>query len=160
MVYHGIDHIALRVADLRAAEEHYCTLFGASVAFREAKVADGWRTLPADAGWADADAAGITLELSVIARDGLHLALFATPEPIATNGFLDHVAVHVEGVDLDVLLQRVALLDGVIVHNHPGVLIADDRFGVRWEMTTLPKDYGSNGEVRGRWLDLGTARTE
>lgn len=50
MAYHSVSHVALRVAQLQAAEEFYCSLFGMAVAFREARTADGWATLPEGAG--------------------------------------------------------------------------------------------------------------
>jgi len=156
MAYRNVDHVALRMHDLRAAEEYYCMLFGAHVVFREAEAGDGWRTLPPWAGWEEAEAMGITLGLSVIARDGLTLALFATPNQVPADGILDHVAVHVEEADLTAVRQLSNRLGGRLVHDRPGVLIVDDRFGVRWELTTLPEDYGSAGEVRDRWLDVGS----
>jgi catechol 2,3-dioxygenase-like lactoylglutathione lyase family enzyme len=66
MQYRSVTHVALRVADLRQAEDFYMALFDLQVAFREAEVADGWRTLPEGAGWQDAQAAGISLDLSVL----------------------------------------------------------------------------------------------
>lgn len=154
MAYRGIDHIALRVSDLKEAEKYYCALFAAHVLFREAPTADGWRTLPSWAGWADAEAAGFSLQLSVISRDNLQVALFATAENIPAFELLDHVAIEVEVDDLRAVRCSIAALGGAVQTERNGVLIFDDRFGIRWEMTTKPADYGNNGEMRGRWLDV------
>lgn len=59
MAYRGISHVAVRVNNLREAERFYSRLFGLAVAFWEAETSDGWRTLPEDASWDDAQAAGI-----------------------------------------------------------------------------------------------------
>jgi len=88
MRYRSVTHVALRVADLRRAEEFYTALFGLRVAFREAEVADGWRTLPEGAGWEDAQAAGIRLDLSLLSRDALHLALERAGEGFVAGGRL------------------------------------------------------------------------
>jgi len=160
MVYRGIDHIALRVPDLQAAEDYYCALFAAHVLFREAPTADGWRTLPSWAGWADAEAAGFSLQLSVIGRDRLQVALFATTEDIPAFGLLDHVAIEVEADDIHAVRRGIAALGGAAQTERNGVLIFDDRFGIRWEMTTKQADYGNNGEMRGRWLDVAKKENE
>jgi len=160
MAYRGIDHIALRVPDLKAAEEYYCALFAATVLFREAPTADGWRTLPSWAGWADAEAAGFSLQLSVIGRDRVQVALFAAVENIPASGLLDHVAIEVGADDIHAVRRGIAALGGAVQTERNGVLIFDDRFGIRWEMTTKPEDYGNNGEMRGRWLDVAKKENE
>jgi catechol 2,3-dioxygenase-like lactoylglutathione lyase family enzyme len=68
MTYQAFTHIALTVTPLRQAEEFYRTLFALDIAFREAEAADGWYTLPSDAGWDDAEAAGISLGLCSLLR--------------------------------------------------------------------------------------------
>src|SRR5215472_11204468 len=75
VTYHAFTHIALFVTPLRQAEEFYRALFALEVAFREAETADGWYTLPPDAGWDDAQAAGISLGLCSLHRDAFTLAL-------------------------------------------------------------------------------------
>ena len=79
MAYRSLTHVAIRVTGLRGAERYYRTIFGLQVAFREAEVADGWRTLPVGAEWEDAEAAGIPLSMCFLARDGFRLALEEAP---------------------------------------------------------------------------------
>jgi len=154
VVYHGVDHIALRVADLREAEDYYLGLFDAGVAFREAKTTDGWRTLPPGATWKDAEEAGIVLGLVVIARGGLHLALTPSVELIAPVSRVHHVNLAVDDADVRDLRQRVVALGCEIVLDFSAVLTFIDHYGVRWEVTT-EADHGSNGASLGRWLDMG-----
>lgn len=154
MGYKAVHHVALRVPDLQGAEEYYCALFAAQVAFREAKVADGWRTLPPWVSWTDADAAGITLRLCMVVREGLRIALTLTTEEIEVRGRVDHINVEVETDDLRDLRQRSNTLGCSVLLDRPTVLTFDDRYDVRWEMTTA-EDQGSNGENLVRWLDMG-----
>ncbi len=155
MGYKAVHYIALRVPDLRVAEEYYCTLFAAQVAFREAKAADGWGTLPPWASWADADAAGITLQLCMVVREGLRLALAPIAEEIEGRGRVDHINVEVDTDDLRDLRERSNALHCSVLLDRPTVLTFDDRYGIRWELTTA-EDQGSNGENLGRWLNVTT----
>ena len=154
MAYRSLNHIALRVAPLRGAEEFYCHLFGMRVAFREAETADGWRTLPPGATWDDAEAAGVALDLSMLARDGLKLALVAARVEVRGAGRLDHVCFEADAEDLDGLRSRVRTLDLVIAVDRPGTLTFDDPFGVRWEVRR-ESVLRSTGESTGRWLRVG-----
>jgi len=153
MGYKAVHHVALRVPDLRVAEEYYCTLFAAQVAFREAKTADGWRTLPPWASWADADAAGITLQLCMVVCGGMRVALAPTAEEIEARGRVDHINVEVDTEDLRGLRERSNALHCSVLLDRPTVLTFEDQYGIRWELTTA-EDQGSNGENLGRWLDV------
>lgn len=156
-MYHCIHHVALRVHDLREAEAYYCALFGATVAFREANTADGWRRLPPGSGWDDALAAGISLHLSVIAHDGLHLALFAADAEgntaPTTGGRLDHINVEMDAEDVSAVGDRALAAGCRIAVRRPHVVIFADRYAVRWEMSTVT-DHEA-GAAQRRWLDLG-----
>jgi catechol 2,3-dioxygenase-like lactoylglutathione lyase family enzyme len=119
MQYRSVTHVALRVPDLRQAEEFYTALFGLQVAFREAEVADGWRTLPEGAGWQDAQAAGISLDLSVLHRDALSVALERAGEGFVPGGRLSHVGLEVADVELERLRQG-RLLDSAATSSSSG----------------------------------------
>jgi catechol 2,3-dioxygenase-like lactoylglutathione lyase family enzyme len=153
MHYRSVTHLALRVADLRQAEEFYGALFDLRVAFREADVADGWRTLPEGAGWEDAQAAGISLDLSVLHRDALRLALERAGEGFVAGGRLSHVGLEITDVEMERLRQAAPGLGCQIVQDRRGLLLVDDPYGVRWELTT---GYAlrNPGAVTGRWLDV------
>jgi hypothetical protein len=151
--------VAIRVKGLREAERYYGGLFGLEVAFREAETVDGWRTLPEDAAWEEADAAGISLSMCVLSRDDFRLALEEDPT-VAPHGVLDHVGLLVEPEDLEGLRTRAEELDAVIALQRDTLLIVDDRYGVRWEITTIVREdprSESSGAARGLWLDLGRA---
>lgn len=156
MSLHGYSHVALRVERLREAEAFYCGLFGLDVAWREAETADGWRTLPEDAGWDDAEAAGIGLGIVMLYRDGLRLALEAV-ESVTDEGRLSHLGVHADEDALLRISQAAATSHCEIVVDSERALIFDDPFGVRWELNSFPYDNPramSTGARTGNWLQL------
>jgi len=156
MTYRAFTHLALIVTPLRQAEEYYRTLFELDVAFREAETADGWYTLPADASWDDAEAAGISLGLCSLHRDAFTLALEDGSN--SEGGRLSHVGVQVDTQDLERLRTLAPSLGCQVVQEGPTILVFDDRYGVRWEMTTISYDDPgrlSTGARAGRWLSVG-----
>jgi catechol 2,3-dioxygenase-like lactoylglutathione lyase family enzyme len=156
MTYRAFTHIALIVTPLRQAEAFYQALFALEVAFREAEAADGWDTLPADASWEDAEAAGISLGLCSLHRDAFTLALEEGAS--RAGGRLSHVGVQVDGEDLERLRTVAPTLGCQVVQDGPTILVFDDPYGVRWEMTTTSYDdlrRLSTGARKGRWITLG-----
>jgi catechol 2,3-dioxygenase-like lactoylglutathione lyase family enzyme len=157
MTYHAFTHIALIVTPLRQAEEFYRTLFELEVAFREAETPDGWYTLPSGAGWDDAEATGIRLGLCSLHRDAFTLAL--EDGPSSGGGRLSHIGIQVDTQELERL--RIAASEPCqIVQDIPSLLVFDDPYGIRWEVTTSAYDDPrrlSTGMRLGRWLDTGQA---
>jgi catechol 2,3-dioxygenase-like lactoylglutathione lyase family enzyme len=151
---YGVTHIALRVVKLQDAEAFYCTLFDLAVAWREADTGDGWKTLPPDKSWSDAQAAQIRLGLVMLHRPGFALALEAVDE-VAALGQLSHIGLQVDPSELDRLRQRAVAAGCQLVHDHATTVVFDDPFGVRWEPTfidyTDPRQY-STGARTGQWL--------
>jgi catechol 2,3-dioxygenase-like lactoylglutathione lyase family enzyme len=152
MAYRCWTHVALAVGQLRQAEEFYARLFGLAVAFREAKTADGWRTLRGGTGWDSAHAAEIEPQLSSLRRDGVGLALEATADERGGSR-LSHIGIVADEPDLDELRLRARELGCRIVADREGLLILDDAYGVRWEVSTTA-ELASTGDRTGRWLDV------
>jgi hypothetical protein len=156
VTYLAVTHIALYVTPLRQAEEFYLRLFMLGVAFREAEAADGWYTLPEDASWDDAEAAGISLGLCSLHRDAFTLAL-EDGSP-SEGGRLSHVGVQVDVQELERLRASAPALGCQVIQDGPTLLVFDDPYGVRWEMTTIAYDDPrrlSTGVRLGRWLKIG-----
>lgn len=152
MGYRAIDHVALRVTDLRAAEAYYRRLFGLKVAFREAVAQDGWRTLPPGVGWDEAERAGIELGLVFLSRGPFRLALEGT-EAALEGGRLAHICLDADPKELDALRERAMEMGCRVMLDRPGYLIFADAFGVHWEVTG-GHVLRSNGEGLGRWLGV------
>ena len=159
MSYQSVTHVAIEVASLREAEDFYRTLFALDVAFREAEVADGWRTLPANAGWEEAEAAGIELGLSVLSRDAFTLALEAESVSAPVTG-LSHIGLEVDEGELDRLRTEATRLGCQLALDRPGIIVIHDPYGFRWEVTTS-HEMTSTGSSTGRWLNVrGTRRSQ
>ena len=155
----AIDHVALQVRRLQEAEVYYGTLFGAEVAYREARVGGEWRTLPPEAGWPDAAAAGIELEMSTLVRDAFVLALILDPGT-GPGSLLDHIGLRVENeAELEHMRSLTGLLGCRIKRDGPTKLSFVDKYGVHWEIG-LPYSGAerdrSSGAAAGRWIELPT----
>jgi catechol 2,3-dioxygenase-like lactoylglutathione lyase family enzyme len=158
--YRAFTHIALIVTPLRQAEEFYRTLFALEVAFREAETADGWYTLPSDASWDDAEAAGVSLGLCSLHRDAFTLALEAGSS--SGGGRLSHIGVQVDAEELARLRVVAPTLGCQVVQDGQAILVFDDPYGVRWEMTTSSYEDPrrlSTGARKGLWLTIGQDRS-
>jgi catechol 2,3-dioxygenase-like lactoylglutathione lyase family enzyme len=154
VAYSGWTHVALAVGQLRQAEEFYSRLFGLAVDFREAEVADGWRTLRGGTGWDSFGAAGIEPGLSSLSRDGIVLALEAAGDE-RSGGRLSHVGLLVDQPDLEEVRLRATGLGCHILTDREGLLVFNDVYGVRWEVTTSG-ELASTGARANRWLDVPT----
>jgi catechol 2,3-dioxygenase-like lactoylglutathione lyase family enzyme len=155
MTYRAFTHIALIVSPLRQAEEFYQTLFALEVAFREAETADGWYTLPPNAGWDDAEAAGIPLGLCSLHRDAFTLAL--EDGVSSEGGRLSHIGMQVNAQDLSRLRTVAPTLGCQIVQDGQAILVFDDPYRIRWELTTSSYEDPrrlSTGARLGKWLPI------
>ena len=147
--YRSVTHIALNVSPLEEAGEFYRELFRLEVAFREAETPAGWATLPDDAGWAEARAAGIQLGLSALSRDSFTLALEGGDSPQR----LSHLGLAVDPAEMDALRTRARELNCRLMLDRPDLIVFRDPYGVQWEITTSAT-LQSSGDRTGRWLDV------
>jgi len=129
MTYQAFTHIALIVTSLQQAEGSYRALFVLDVTFREAGTADGWYTLPPDAGWDDAVAVGITLGLCALRRDAFVRALENGVS--SGGGRLSHVGVQIDAQDWERLRMVAPALGCQVVQDSSTILVFDDPYGVR-----------------------------
>lgn len=153
---YSVTHIALRVYPLREAESYYCGLFGLAVAFRETKIGDTWRSLPEGANWDDAEAAGISLTLVMLYRDRFNLALEAKTD-VESGGRLSHLGLRVDADEINRIRHAAPTCGCRVLLDRPAIVIFEDRYDVRWEVTTESFDdprQQSNGATHGYWLDL------
>ena len=156
MTYRAFTHIALVMTPLRPAEEFYRALFALDVAFRETEAADGWYTLPSDAGWDTIEAAGIHVGLCSLHREAFTLAL--EDGPCVEGGRLSHIGMQADAEDLERLRILAPTLGCQVVQDRPTLLVFDDPYGVRWEVTTIAYDDPqslSTGARKGWWVSIG-----
>jgi hypothetical protein len=103
-------------------------------------------------GWEDAEAAGIELGMVAMRRDGFILALEAVSE-VDGHGPLSHIGLLVDESEAEALRHRAPVCGCELVPDRPGLLIFDDPYGVRWEVTSS-SELRSTGAATGRWLHL------
>ncbi|MEP7216973.1 MAG: hypothetical protein ABI782_12030 [Anaerolineaceae bacterium] len=151
----GISHVALSVANLVEAECYYSGLFGLEVAFRDAQHGGRQASLRPAVTWESAVAKGVTPGLSSLWRDGFSMAL-EQGGAIQRKDKLNHLGLDVDAFELAAVKARLALHDCTTVAERSDLLVFEDRYGVRWELTTqLPKGAAaSTGARLGEWIDL------
>ncbi|MDX1657462.1 MAG: hypothetical protein R3343_01450 [Nitriliruptorales bacterium] len=143
-------HVALLVPDLRAAEEHYRSIFAADLIGRESLRDDGkWYSVPHGRTWADIDDTDVDVHWVGLRRDDLIIALLlGEPEAQRT---LYAIGLHLEPSEIAEIHGR--LPDDVTVEVHTErALTFVDRHGFRWQC--LSGEFQTAGDARGDWLDL------
>jgi catechol 2,3-dioxygenase-like lactoylglutathione lyase family enzyme len=142
-----VSHVSLRSAELREAEEYYSQLFNLRVAFRETETSDGWRRLPNNKSWADADLAGVEIEMVMLHREGFALGL-EKASSVEALGNLSHVGLLVDQGELHRFRSLISKLDCCVVHDFDEAVVFDDKFGVRWEPSLL--EYSNPSQIGDR----------
>lgn len=143
-------HVALLVGDLRLAEEYYADLFDMEIVVREGPLVDGrWASLPEDAGWDQAEAAGVALGMVGLQRDEVILALFAI-EPSGVQTYA--IGMVMDESEIEQVRRRLPE-DASIEARSDTYLAFVDRFGVRWQLSTTRQFVGA-GEREGLWLEI------
>ena len=150
----GVSHVALNVANIVDAERYYCGLFELEVAFRDAQHGGRQASLRPGVSWKTAIAKGIAPGLSSLFRGGFSLAVEQNAVTLADRK-LNHLGLDVDGAELAAMKARLAPHGCTIVADRRDLLVFDDRFGIRWELTTqLPEGpAASTGARLGEWLD-------
>ena len=148
-------HVALLVPDLQEAEQFYSELFDMEVLFREGPLEPGgalaetWATLPRDATWDDAEAAGLTIGMVALQRGDVILPLFAA-EPSGVQMYAIGLVMAAE----EIAAVRARLPEDTLVETESdGWLAFLDRFGVRWQLSAT-RPFASAGQVSDTWLEL------
>lgn len=142
-------HVALVVAELRAAEAFYRDVFEMTVLGRETWGEDG-RTyaLRPDKGWDDAIDAGVEIGFVALRRDNVTLALMAGE---ATTGQVFALGLVMDTDEIARVRQRIA--DGSVAVDEPDYLEFFDPFGLRWQLTTT-RDFLHAGQIADRWVEI------
>jgi catechol 2,3-dioxygenase-like lactoylglutathione lyase family enzyme len=143
-------HIALHVPDMRAAEEHYRTIFAAELVGREAPLEDGrWYSAPHGTGWPEIESAGLEIGWIGLRRDDLRIALLSgEPDPDRT---LYCIGVTTTAAEREEMRERLPT-DVTIEVDSPSGLTFVDRYGFRWQCSDA--GFGTAGDIRGDWLDI------
>lgn len=143
--------IALVVADLRAAERYYRSLFDMELIGREAELADGlWYTLPFDKGWDEAEAAGIELDTLALRKDEFVLVLMKGNAPSGQVSVIGLQLPTEELVEVRARLPREAQVSEAA----PDYLEFRDAYQITWQISDSAVAFRTNGDFANRWLKL------
>lgn len=103
-----------------------------------------------DKGWEDAIDAGIELKMVALKRDNFVLPLFqGNPAPKDT---VLEIGIVMTAEEAAALLDR--LPDTLTFAKHHSDIMFDDPLGYRWHIWPVGREFNSNGEGAGRWLEL------
>ena len=149
-MHSSLRFIALVVADLRAAEAYYRSVFDMELVGREAPGEDGqWYTLPFDKDWDDAIAAGIELRMLALRKDEFVLALFAGDAP---GGQVYMIGLSMSPAEIAAVRSRLPA-DTYLRTDAPARLDFRDPYGITWQIS--PGElFRTAGDWAGRWLCL------
>lgn len=135
----ALQHIAIRVADLPAAERFYREFFGMEVVWRVRRAGQGWEYLPADFDWGTALRTGIVPEYVLLRNRPLQLLLqFAGRGTVFVEPRLVHVSLRVAPETLLELRAEVLVRGYAVAESGEHSFVFRDPFGLTWHVTDLP----------------------
>ena len=149
----GVNHIAVFTSRLEEAEQHYASLFGASVLFRGTTHKGEWVAIDGDAAWEDVRRRGLRVEATFLRAGGVTIIAADEPSP-GKDGPLNHVGVGVGDAEFKRIRDTVRSM-GLREHeSEANSFKFRDALGVLWEVSR-----GMEAAHRPpRKLDLGTGR--
>ncbi|MCX7623548.1 MAG: VOC family protein [Thermomicrobium sp.] len=134
----AIQHIAIRVADLRTAESFYRELFGMEVVWRVRRSAERWEYLPADFDWDAGLRTGIYPQYVLLRNGPLALLLqFAGRGTVFVEPRLVHLSVRVAPETLAEIRAEVLVREYPIAQSDEHAFVFRDPFGITWHVTDL-----------------------
>lgn len=143
--------VALAVADLRAAERYYQSLFDMELIGREAELADGlWYTLPFEKGWDEAVAAGIELDTLALRKDQFVLVLMKGDAPA---GQVRVIGAMMPTEELAAVRTRLPQ-QAEVSKGAADYLEFVDAYQITWQISDSAVTFRTNGDFANRWLKL------
>lgn len=144
-----LQHIALFVDDLQAAEQYYQSIFDMELIGREALLSDGlWYTLPTGKSWQDTKAAGFDLIMCALRKGAFVLALF--------RGQAKGGQIYVLGLEMPV--EEIARVRGnlpddtLILEASATSLTFQDPYQITWQISAPGGEFCTAGDFADRWL--------
>lgn len=132
----AFDHIALRVANIRPAEEFYHEFLEMDVLARARRSADGWDILPADFDWAEGLRTGYYPELVVLRNGPISLFLInAGRGTIMNEPRLAHLGLRVSTKTLATLRGTALIRSYSVVQDDIHAFRFRDPYGITWHLT-------------------------
>lgn len=139
----AFQHVAIRVADLQAAESFYREFFGMEVVWRVRRAREQWEFLPADYDWESGFRLGIVPQFVLVKNGPLALLLqYAGRGTVFAEPRLLHLSIAVSSGTLATLKAEVLIRGFPIAENREHSFVFRDPFGLTWHLT----DAASSGD--------------
>lgn len=132
----AVEHIGIRVADIRRAEAFYHEVFAMDVVFRARRAGETWQLLPADFDWDAGLREGIYPDYCYLRNGPLGLLIqWAGRGTVFVEPRLQHISLRVAPEAL-LELRGVALARGYAVSElREHSFVFRDPFGITWHLT-------------------------
>lgn len=142
----AIQHVAIRVADLRTAESFYREFFGMEVVWRVRHAGERWEYLPADFDWDAGIRTGIYPQYVLLRNGPLALLLqFAGRGTVFVEPRLVHLSLRVAPETLAELRAEVLVREYPVAQSDEHAFVFRDPFGITWHLTDLPGSEPPDG---------------
>lgn len=146
----ALEHVAIRVADLRVAEAFYREFFGMEVVWRVHRAGEQWEYLPADYDWETGFRAGIIPQYVLLRNGPLALLLqFAGRGTVFVEPRLVHLSLRVSPQTLLELRAEVLVRGYAVAESRDHSFVFRDPFGITWHLTDLALDHPSRADHEG-----------
>lgn len=135
-----VEHIAIRVANIRRAEEFYSSFFQMDVMLRARREGENWTRLPADYDWDAGLREGVICELVYLQTGNLALVLLeAGRGAIFVEPRLGHISLRVSAEALTTLRAQALVRSAPVTTDQPHSFVFQDPFGVTWHLGDVPE---------------------
>ncbi len=132
----AFDHIALRVANIREAEDFYHEFLEMDVIARARRSSDGWDVLPTDFEWAEGLRTGQYPELVVLRNGPISLFLVNVGRGTVLNEpRLAHIGLQVSSETLSTLRGIVLIRSYPVIQDDIHAFRFRDPYGMTWHLT-------------------------
>jgi catechol 2,3-dioxygenase-like lactoylglutathione lyase family enzyme len=144
----AIDHIAIRVADVRRAEAFYHEFFEMDIVMRARRIGDEWEPIATDFDWHEALGAGFFPDLVYLRNGPLSLYVInAGRGAVMIEPRLAHIGLRVTPQTLTAL-RGIALIRAFsVVEDSPHTFRFRDPYGLTWNLTDA-SDASNGGTPR------------
>lgn len=133
----GVDHVAVRVRDVRLAEHFYNDFFGMDVLYRARRVDERWQHFGADFSWDHAIATGEMPEIIRMQNSPVALLLInAGSAAVLHEARVAYVSISAPQATLDHLRGRVLFNSWTLQEDSPRSVRFVDPFGVTWQIVS------------------------
>ena len=134
----AFDHIALRVADIRRAEEFYHEFLEMDVVTRARRSGSDWQIMPHDFDWIDGLRTGYYPELVILRNGPISLFLInAGRGSVMNEPRLAHIGLRVSSKTLAALRGIVLIRSFPVVEDNVHGFRFRDPYGITWHLTDI-----------------------